>query len=183
MDRTSFFTPSSGIVTVSTPFSIPALIWSTLASSGSLNLLEKLPLLRSIRCQVLIFSSCSLFLCSLIWRILPYSISTFSSSFSRPGTLALNACTVGVSFQSTSAWAKDDISEGKPERGWEGHHSRGSQTCSENGSKVFDRRPNKLGINDMVVDSRRKSKMQRKWEEGNDWGFRVGSGSKQSTER
>ncbi|KAK4568655.1 hypothetical protein RGQ29_004165 [Quercus rubra] len=47
------------LVTVSSPFSISALTSSTFAFSGSLNLLENLPLLRFTRCHVSLFSSCS----------------------------------------------------------------------------------------------------------------------------
>ncbi|KAG0551796.1 hypothetical protein BDA96_01G453900 [Sorghum bicolor] len=61
MDFTSgFLTSSLGTVTVSTPFSMAALICSVLAFSGSRNLRRNLPLLRSTRCQVSVFSSCSL---------------------------------------------------------------------------------------------------------------------------
>uniref|UniRef100_A0A2P2IR20 Heat-shock protein n=1 Tax=Rhizophora mucronata TaxID=61149 RepID=A0A2P2IR20_RHIMU len=55
-------TSTLGTVTVRTPFSIEALTWSTLAFSGSRNLLRNLPLLRSMRYQVSFLSSFSTFL-------------------------------------------------------------------------------------------------------------------------
>ena len=155
MDFTSgFLAASFGTVTVNTPSSMAAFTWSTLASSGSRNLLKKLPLLRSTRCQVSVFSSSSRFLCPLIWRTRPSSTSTFSSSFFSPGTSALKTWEFGVSFQSTLAWTKDDVSAGKPERIWSererklllnGQPSNGSHTSRENGSKTLDRR----GISDI----------------------------------
>uniref|UniRef100_A0A0E0AGQ8 Uncharacterized protein n=1 Tax=Oryza glumipatula TaxID=40148 RepID=A0A0E0AGQ8_9ORYZ len=52
MDLTSGFLASSlGTVTVSTPFSMDALICSGLALSGRRNLRRNLPLLRSTRCH------------------------------------------------------------------------------------------------------------------------------------
>uniref|UniRef100_A0A453LS55 Uncharacterized protein n=1 Tax=Aegilops tauschii subsp. strangulata TaxID=200361 RepID=A0A453LS55_AEGTS len=104
MDLTSGFL---GTVTVSTPFSMDALTCSTLASSGSRNL----PLLRSTRCQVSVFSSCSLLCSPLIQSTLPSSTSTFTSSFLSPGTSALNTCAAGVSFQSMRPPAKAAVSE------------------------------------------------------------------------
>ncbi|XBI70770.1 hypothetical protein VPH35_065174 [Triticum aestivum] len=156
MDLTSgFLAPSLGTVTVSTPLSMVALIWSALASSGSLNRRRNLPLLRSTRCQVSVFSSCSLFRSPLIWSTLPSSTSTFTSSFFSPGTSALNTCASGVSFQSIRAPAKAAVSElmrgneGKrlllpPEP--KGKPSKGSQRSGEKGSKALPR-----GISDMAA--------------------------------
>uniref|UniRef100_A0ACD5XNH9 Uncharacterized protein n=1 Tax=Avena sativa TaxID=4498 RepID=A0ACD5XNH9_AVESA len=128
-----------------------ALICSVLALSGSLNLRRNLPLLRSTRCQVSDFSSCSLFLSPLICSTLPSSTSTFTSSFLSPGTSATNTCASGVSFQSIRAPAKAAVSElvrgtmlplpepkGKP---W-----KGSQRSREKGSNTSARR-----ISDIVV--------------------------------
>uniref|UniRef100_A0A453IFB4 Uncharacterized protein n=1 Tax=Aegilops tauschii subsp. strangulata TaxID=200361 RepID=A0A453IFB4_AEGTS len=135
-----------------------ALIWSALASSGSLNLRRNLPLLRSTLCQVSVFSSCSLLRSPLIWSTLPSSTSTFTSSFFSPGTSALNTCASGVSFQSIRAPAKAAVSElmrgneGKrlpplllpPEP--KGKPSKGSQRSREKGSKALPR-----GISDMAA--------------------------------
>ncbi|MQM03126.1 hypothetical protein Taro_035901 [Colocasia esculenta] len=139
-----FFTSSLGTVTVSTPFSMEAFTWSTWAFSGSRNRLTKLPPLRSIRCQVSVFSSFSLRLWPLIWRIRPSSTSTFTSSLLTPGRSALNTWASGVSFQSTRALAKAEVSEFQPRKGvrgreatlkgklWKGSHTsrekEGSQT-------------------------------------------------------
>ncbi|XBH85837.1 hypothetical protein VPH35_073645 [Triticum aestivum] len=147
MDLTSGFLASSlGTVTVSTPFSMDAFTCSALAFSGSLNLRRNLPLLRSTRCHVSVFSSCSLFRSPLIWRMLPSSTSTFTSSFFSPGTSALNTCATGVSFQSIRAPAKATVSE--EVRGTrlplpsepKGKPSKGSQRSREKGSNTLLRR-------------------------------------------
>ncbi|WVZ56397.1 hypothetical protein U9M48_006936 [Paspalum notatum var. saurae] len=85
-----FLASSLGTVTVSTPFSMDALICSVFAFSGSLNRRRNLPLLRSTLCHLSFFSSCSLLRSPLIWRTLPSSISTLTSSFFSPGTSAVN---------------------------------------------------------------------------------------------
>uniref|UniRef100_A0A8R7U7S9 Uncharacterized protein n=1 Tax=Triticum urartu TaxID=4572 RepID=A0A8R7U7S9_TRIUA len=156
MDLTSgFLTSFLGTVTVSRPFSMAALIWSALALSGRRNLRRNLPLLRSTRCQVSVFSSCSLFRSPLICSTLPSSTSTFTSSFLSPGTSALNTCASGVSFQSIRAPAKAAVSEDA--RGNEGKKlllppepkgkpSKGSVRSREKGSKALPR-----GISDMIA--------------------------------
>uniref|UniRef100_A0A453IF28 Uncharacterized protein n=1 Tax=Aegilops tauschii subsp. strangulata TaxID=200361 RepID=A0A453IF28_AEGTS len=145
MDLTSGFLASSlGTVTVSTPFSMDAFTCSALALSGRRNLRRNLPLLRSTRCQVSVFSSCSFFRSPLIWRMLPSSTSTFTSSFFSPGTSALNTCASDVSFQSMRAPAKAAVSEevrgtrlpllllpepkGKPSNGSKKSREKGSNT-------------------------------------------------------
>lgn len=158
MDFTSgFLAASFGTVTVKTPFSIAAFTWSTLESSGSRNLLVKLPWLRSTRCQVSVFSSDSRLLCPLIWRIRPSSTSTFTSSFFSPGTSALKTWEFGVSFQSTLVWRTDDVSAGKLDLIWSenerklplnGKPSNGSHKPRENGSKTSDR----WGISDIFKE-------------------------------
>uniref|UniRef100_A0A8R7U7Q6 Uncharacterized protein n=1 Tax=Triticum urartu TaxID=4572 RepID=A0A8R7U7Q6_TRIUA len=123
-----------------------ALIFSDFTLSGSLNRRRNLPLLRSTRCQVSVFCSCSLFRSPLICSTLPSSTSTFTSSFFSPGTSALNTCASGVSFQSMRAPAKAAVSElvvrGKmlplPEP--KGKPSKGSQRSSEKGSNTSPRR-------------------------------------------
>ncbi|RWR97332.1 hypothetical protein CKAN_02676000 [Cinnamomum micranthum f. kanehirae] len=105
-----FLTCSLGTVTVSTPFSIAAFTSSTLAFSGNLNRLRNLPLLLSTRCHLSFFSSFSLLLSPLIYRTLPSSSSTFTSSFFRPGRSALKTWASGVSFQSIQALTKADVS-------------------------------------------------------------------------
>nr|CAB3501310.1 unnamed protein product [Digitaria exilis] len=107
-------------------------------------------------CSVSVFSSCSLLRSPLIWRMLPSSTSTFTSSFFSPGTSALNTCASGVSLQSIRAPAKAAVSE--LERGNEGKRllllllpepngkpSKGSQRSREKGSNTLLRR-----ISDMV---------------------------------
>ncbi|BAF11577.1 Os03g0267100 [Oryza sativa Japonica Group] len=156
MDLTSGFLGSSlGTVTVSTPFSMDALICSGLVFSGRRNLRRNLPLLRSTRCHLSDFSSCSLLRSPLICRMLPSSTSTLTSSFFSPGTSALNTCTSGVSFQSMRAPAKaaaSELARGKrlplllllpPEP--KGKPSTGSQRSREKGSNALPRR-----ISDMV---------------------------------
>ncbi|KAJ6897054.1 hypothetical protein NC651_023060 [Populus alba x Populus x berolinensis] len=146
-------TSSLGTVTVRTPFSIEALIWSILAFSGSRNLLENLPLLRSTRCHVSFLSSFSTFLCPLIWSTLSSSISTFTSSFLSPGRSALKTWASGVSLQSMRVFTKAGFS--RERRGFEeemkGAKSlNGSQMSNdENGSKMLLPRwlSKKLGIN------------------------------------
>lgn len=113
------FTSSLGTVTVRTPFSMVALTCSTLAFSGSRNRLKNLPLLLSTRCHLSFFSSFSLLLCPLIWRTLPSSTSTFTSSFFSPGRSALNTWALGVSFQSIRVFAIAAVSFAKSERGAE----------------------------------------------------------------
>ncbi|BAS70261.1 Os01g0136050, partial [Oryza sativa Japonica Group] len=105
-----FLTSALGTVTVSTPFSMLAFTWSTLAFSGSLNRRMNCPLLRSTRCHLSFLSSFSLLRCPLITSTLPSSTSTFTSSFLTPGRSALKTCDSGVSFQSTRALAKAAVS-------------------------------------------------------------------------
>uniref|UniRef100_A0A0A8YU32 Uncharacterized protein n=1 Tax=Arundo donax TaxID=35708 RepID=A0A0A8YU32_ARUDO len=146
MDLTSGFLASSlGTVTVSTPFSNDALICSVLAFSGSRNRRRNLPLLRSTRCHLSFFSSCSLLRSPLIWRTLPSSISTFTSSFFSPGTSALKTCASGVSFQSMRAPAKAAVSEPEEVRGnrlplLKGKPWKGSQRSRDKGSNALPRR-------------------------------------------
>ncbi|KAJ8639059.1 hypothetical protein MRB53_015753 [Persea americana] len=148
------FTCSLGTVTVSTPFSIAAFTSSTLAFSGNLNRLRKLSLLLSTRCHLSFFSSYSLFLSPLICRTLPYSSSTFTSSFFRPGRSALKTWASGVSFQSIWALANAEVSLPKLELVrallLNGKPRNGSQMSSEKGSKTLDRRPKKLGMSDIL---------------------------------
>lgn len=122
---------SLGTITVRTPSSMEALIWSILAYSRSLNLREKLPLLRSTRYHVSVFCSSWRLLCPLIWMSLPSSISTFSSSFLKPGTSAMNTCSVGVSFQSMLVPSEADDGSGRRPAGkpWLGNSSN---ACCEN---------------------------------------------------
>nr|CAB3496390.1 unnamed protein product [Digitaria exilis] len=153
MALTSGFLASSlGTVTVSTPFSMDALICSVLAFSGSLNLRRNLPLLRSTRCHWSFFSSRSLLRSPLIWRTLPSSISTFTSSFFSPGTSALKTWASGVSFQSMRAPANAAVSESVEMRGKRlplrepnGKSWKGSQMSREKGSNTLLRR-----ISDMI---------------------------------
>ncbi|KAI3470827.1 hypothetical protein Pfo_027490, partial [Paulownia fortunei] len=100
-------------VTVSTPFSMAAFTSSNFAFSGSLNRRRNLPLLLSTRCHLSVVSSCSFILSPLIWRILPSSTSTFTSS-SKPGTSALKTWASGVSFQSMRALENDEASRAGP---------------------------------------------------------------------
>uniref|UniRef100_A0A7C9D9Y3 Uncharacterized protein n=1 Tax=Opuntia streptacantha TaxID=393608 RepID=A0A7C9D9Y3_OPUST len=151
-----FFSSTLGTVTVSTPFSIAAFTSSILAFSGRRNRRRNLPLARSTRCHLSFFSSCSLVLSPLIWRILPSSTSTFTSSFLTPGRSTLNTWASGVSFQSTLVLTNCDVSRAAElgctlERAEDKNPSNGSQTSRENGSNtlVF-RLPKKLGISDMV---------------------------------
>ncbi|CAL9105923.1 unnamed protein product [Musa textilis] len=165
MDRTSDFLISSslGTVTVSTPSSMAALTWSTLAASGNRNRRRNLPRLRSTRCQVSVFSSSSLFRSPLIWRTRPSSTSTFTSSFLSPGRSALKTCASGVSFQ--SMWvptkAETSLGNGMEGRGKErredeepkGKPSNGSQRSREKGSNnLICREPNPEppGISDIL---------------------------------
>ena len=111
MDLTSgFFTSTLGTVTVRTPFSIEALIWSIFAFSGSLNLLKNFPLLRYNLCLVSFFSSFSTFLSLLIYSTLSSSTSTFTSSLLSPGRSTLNTWASRVSFQSTRVSTKAEVS-------------------------------------------------------------------------
>ncbi|CAL9085514.1 unnamed protein product [Musa acuminata var. zebrina] len=156
-----FLTPSLGTVTVSTPFSMAAFTCSTLAFSGRRNLRRNLPQLRSTRCQVSVFSSCSRLRSPLIWRTRPSSTSTLTSSFLSPGRSALNTCASGVSFQSTRAAAKADASPGtvageKEREVWKGKPWMGSQASREKGSKMRPRRePNPKGVSDILWSDRR----------------------------
>ena len=147
-----FLTASSlGTVTVRTPFSIEALTWFILVFSGSLNLLENLPLLLSTRCQVSFLSSFSTFLSPLIWRTLSSSIWTFTSSFLRPGRSALKTWASGVSFQSMRVLTKAEFSSRGKEGEGKGKSFKGSQTSREKGSKMLLLRlPKKLGIIDIL---------------------------------
>ncbi|KAK3015856.1 hypothetical protein RJ639_005796 [Escallonia herrerae] len=65
------------------------------------------------------FSSFSLFLSPLIWRTLPSSTSTFTSSFFSPDRSALNTCASGVSFQSILVLATTAVSLANSDRGTE----------------------------------------------------------------
>ncbi|KAJ6790977.1 18.1 kDa class I heat shock protein-like isoform X1 [Iris pallida] len=155
MDLTSgFLTTSLGTVTVSTPFSIAAFTWSTFAFSGRRNLLRNFPLLLSTRCHLSFFSSCSLLLSPLIWRTLPSSTSTFTSSFLIPGRSALNTWASGVSFQSKLVLAKAEVSPAMLDRGKEEERalvtklSKGSHRSEDDrGSKI--REPNPNGTSDI----------------------------------
>ena len=142
-----FFSSTLGTVTVSTPFSMLALTSSIFAFWGNLNLLKNLPLLLSTRCHFSFFSSCSLFLSPLIWRTLPSSTSTFTSSFFSPGRSALKTWASGVSFQSIRALANEEVSCTEVKS-----PSKGSHMSRENGSNTLVRRPPKmLGMRDMLV--------------------------------
>ncbi|CAL9057003.1 unnamed protein product, partial [Musa banksii] len=135
---------------------------STLAFSGRRNLRRNLPLLRSTRYQVSVFSSRSWFRSLLIWRTRPSSTSTLTSSFLSPGRSAVNTWASGVSFQSTRAALKAEASPekatgGKERRGKQrgdskGKPSKGSQTSREKGSKTSLRQgPNPKGMSDILV--------------------------------
>ncbi|CAL9061695.1 unnamed protein product [Musa banksii] len=162
MDRTSEFLISSslGTVTVSTPSSMAALTWSTLAVSGNRNRRRNLPRLRSTRCQVSVFSSSSLFRSPLIWRNRPSSISTFTSSFLSPGMSALKTCASGVSFQSMWVPTKAETSLGnrmegraREEEEPKGKPSIGSQRSREKGSNrllCLEPDPEPRGITDIL---------------------------------
>uniref|UniRef100_A0A9I9EJJ8 Uncharacterized protein n=1 Tax=Cucumis melo TaxID=3656 RepID=A0A9I9EJJ8_CUCME len=101
MDLISGFFPSTlGTATVRTPFSMLAFTSSTLAFSGSLNLLMNCPLLRSIPMLFVVFSCCSLLLYPLICRTLPSSTLTLTSCLLIPGSSAVKMWACGVSFQS-----------------------------------------------------------------------------------
>lgn len=91
-------------------FSMLAFTSSILAFSGKRNLRRKLPWLLSSRCHCSFFSSFSLLLCPLIWRILPSSTSTLTSSFFTPGRSALKTWVSGVSFQSILAITNAEVS-------------------------------------------------------------------------
>uniref|UniRef100_A0A0A0KSC0 Uncharacterized protein n=1 Tax=Cucumis sativus TaxID=3659 RepID=A0A0A0KSC0_CUCSA len=152
-----FFSSILGTITVRTPFSMLAFTSSTLAFSGSLNLLMNFPQLRSILCHLSFFSSCSLLLSPLICKTLPSSTSTLTSSFLIPGRSALKMWACGVSFQSMRVLAKAEVSraeEGALAKEFEkGKPSKGSQMSNEKGSKTLLRRPPKmLGTRAMVVE-------------------------------
>ena len=106
----SFFASTFGIVTVRTPFSIVALIWSIFAFSGNLKLLKNLPLLRSTRCHVSFLSSFFIFLSPIIQTIMSSSTSIFTSSFLSPERSALNTWASRVSFQSIRVLTKAEVS-------------------------------------------------------------------------
>ncbi|KAI6669306.1 hypothetical protein NL676_004191 [Syzygium grande] len=128
---------------------------SSFTFSGSLNRRANRPLLRSTRCHLSAFSSCSLRLSPLICSTLPSSTSTFTSSFFSPGRSTLNTCDSGVSFQSIRAFAMAVASRSPPE-GWTAatpKPSKGSHMSREKGSKTPAWRPTKkLGTSDMVYD-------------------------------
>ncbi|GAB4860171.1 hypothetical protein Ancab_011649 [Ancistrocladus abbreviatus] len=115
-------------------------------------------MLLSMRCHISFFSSFSLLLSPLIWRILPSCTSTFTSSFFSPGRSALKTWASGVSFQSIRMFANWDVSCAD-ELGTLAStvelkklSANGSQTSRENGSKTLVRRPpKKLGMSDTVL--------------------------------
>ena len=149
-----FFSGTFGTVTVRTPFSIEALTSSSLAFSGSQNLLKNLPRPLSTRCHLSFLSSFSTLLSPLIWSTLPSSTSTFTSSFFSPGKSALNTCASGVSFQSTRALAKVETSL---------LELSGAHMSDGNWSNMF-RLPKKLGIRDILMDFTGSGCELRKWD-------------------